>query len=198
MRSCCSRVRYTCLDCRHERTRSTKAKSASEARCLIRTRGWPLGSTPGPWREWHDTILTSAGRCFSKASISGALHEVWPPTMAPTLVAVQSQSKLGRESRKHTRPKCPHDGVNVLRFDAVDDVVAAAGDKVAGSHNLNFGLERLSMLLLVKYIGYPTKSLNSSTNVSYFSGTSQALTLYGVSVVACLWALVSKVQSARL
>jgi hypothetical protein len=54
------------------------------------------------------------------------------------------------------------------------------------------------MLLLVMYIDYPTESLNSSTNVSYFSGTSQALTLYGVSVVARLWALVSKVQNASL
>jgi hypothetical protein len=54
------------------------------------------------------------------------------------------------------------------------------------------------MLLLVMYIDYPTESLNSSTNVSYFSGTSQALTLCGVSVVARLWALVSKVQNASL
>jgi hypothetical protein len=62
--------------------------------------------------------------------------------MAPTLVAVQSQSKLVRGSRQHTRSKGPHDGVDVLRLYAVDDVVAAAGDKVAGSHDLNFGLEQ--------------------------------------------------------
>lgn len=30
---------------------------------------------------------TSEGRCFSKAAISGALHEVWPPTIAPNFVA---------------------------------------------------------------------------------------------------------------
>lgn len=38
-------------------------------------------------------MLTSAGRCFSKASISGALQEVWPPTMAPTFVAVYTVSR---------------------------------------------------------------------------------------------------------
>ena len=32
----------------------------------------------------------SAGRYFSKAAISGALVEVWPPTMAPSLVAAIS------------------------------------------------------------------------------------------------------------
>lgn len=62
--------------------------------------------------------------------------------MAPTLVAVHSQSKLIRGSKKPTRPKRLHNGVDVLRLDAVDDVVAASGDKVAGSHDLNFGLEQ--------------------------------------------------------
>lgn len=32
-------------------------------------------------------ISTSSGRCLSKAASSGALQDVWPPTMAPTLVA---------------------------------------------------------------------------------------------------------------
>lgn len=77
---------------------------------------------------------------------------------------------------RHTWAECLHDGVDVLRLDAVDDVVAAPGDKVTALHDLNFGLERLSMLLL-EYIDYPTRSLNSSTNASYLSGTSQALTL---------------------
>lgn len=40
------------------------------------TNGWPLGLTLGPWSEWHDTISTSAGRCFSNAASSGALQEV--------------------------------------------------------------------------------------------------------------------------
>ena len=40
------------------------------------TKGWPPGSTFGPWREWQETISTSSGRCFSKAAISGALQEV--------------------------------------------------------------------------------------------------------------------------
>lgn len=59
-------------------------------RWLMMTRGWPLGSTLGPWREWQETMSMSAGRYFSKAAISGALVEVWPPTMAPSLVAAIS------------------------------------------------------------------------------------------------------------
>lgn len=51
------------------------------------TKGWPRGSTLGPCKEWQDTMSTSLGRCSSKALISGSLHDVWPPTMAPSLVA---------------------------------------------------------------------------------------------------------------
>ena len=51
------------------------------------TSGCPFGSTFGPCREWQETMSTSAGKCFSKAAISGALHEVWPPTIAPCFVA---------------------------------------------------------------------------------------------------------------
>jgi hypothetical protein len=58
-----------------------------EHRCLMRTRGWPAVLTPGPWREWHETMSTSDGRCSSKAAISGALQEVWPPTIALSFVA---------------------------------------------------------------------------------------------------------------
>jgi hypothetical protein len=58
------------------------------------TNGWPRGSTLGPWREWHETMSTSSGRCFSKAAISGALQEVCPPTIAPCLVAVKNPSAL--------------------------------------------------------------------------------------------------------
>jgi hypothetical protein len=61
-------------------------KSRKEARVIL-TSGWPLGSTLGPWREWHETMSTSAGRCFSNAAISGALQDVWPPTIAPCFVA---------------------------------------------------------------------------------------------------------------
>ena len=60
----------------------------------LQTSGWPRGSTFGPWREWHEMICTSSGRCFSKAAISGALQEVWPPTIAPCLVAVKISSAL--------------------------------------------------------------------------------------------------------
>lgn len=55
------------------------------------TSGCPLGSTLGPCKLWQLTISTSSGRCFSKAAISGALHDVCPPTIAPNLVAIPSQ-----------------------------------------------------------------------------------------------------------
>lgn len=40
------------------------------------TRGCPFGLTLGPCSEWHDTISTSCGRCFSNAASSGALQDV--------------------------------------------------------------------------------------------------------------------------
>ena len=52
-----------------------------------RTSGWPFVGTVGPCNEWQETICTSSGKYFSKASHSGALTDVWPETMAPTLVA---------------------------------------------------------------------------------------------------------------
>ena len=52
-----------------------------------RTSGWPFVGTVGPCNEWQETICTSSGRYFSNASRSGALTDVWPATMAPTLVA---------------------------------------------------------------------------------------------------------------
>jgi hypothetical protein len=63
---------------------SRHAASASRAR----TKGCPFGSTFGPCKEWHDTISTSSGRNLSNAATSGALQEVWPPTIAPSLVAI--------------------------------------------------------------------------------------------------------------
>ena len=62
-----------------------------------RTRAWPSGATVGPWSEWIETMWTSLGRYFSNASRSGAFTEVWPETIAPTLVAgsdVESQSGI--------------------------------------------------------------------------------------------------------
>lgn len=52
-------------------------------------------------------------------------------------------------SQWHTGSKCLHDSVNVFSFNTVDDVIAAPRNEVAALHNLNFRLERLSMLLLV-------------------------------------------------
>ena len=60
-----------------------------------RTSGWPRESTPGACREWQLTISTSGGRYFSNAAISGALQDVWPPTIAFVLVAID-----GRGQRK--------------------------------------------------------------------------------------------------
>ena len=60
-----------------------------------RTRGCPKGDTVGPWSEWQDTMYASAGRCFSKAILSGALTEVCPATMAPTFVAVVTFVRIG-------------------------------------------------------------------------------------------------------
>lgn len=87
MRSCISPLRCTTLDSNDEKTSSTNLTLSSEALCWIMTNGWPLGLTDGPWREWIDIISTSSGKCLSKAASSGALHEVCPPTMAPTFVA---------------------------------------------------------------------------------------------------------------
>ena len=57
------------------------------------TSGCPLESTSGPCSEWHEIIRTSSGRYFSNAAISGALHDVCPPTMAPSLVAAQKSER---------------------------------------------------------------------------------------------------------
>src|SRR5690606_22320738 len=89
MRSWSRAERYTTFEPRHERTASTLEREAAEARWLILTRGWPRGSTLGPWREWQEMISASGGSQRSKALISGSLQEVWPPTIAPTLVAAQ-------------------------------------------------------------------------------------------------------------
>ena len=43
--------------------------------------------------------------------------------------------------RNHTWPKRLHNGINILRLDTIDDVIAAPRDKMAASHNFNFWLE---------------------------------------------------------
>jgi hypothetical protein len=142
---------------------STRAKLLSDARCLIKTcpgrqlislqkdnvgratRGWPLGLTPGPWREWHGTISTSSGKCFSNAAISGALHEVWPPTIAPSFVAAQIRY-LGviEPFRRHTRAIFSDDAVDVFGFNTIDDVVTATRDEMAIRIDLDSFLDFLS------------------------------------------------------
>lgn len=66
-----------------------------------RTNGCPLGFTFGPCSEWHDTISTSGGKCLSNAASSGALHDVCPPTIAPTLVAVQVRPKTKTDTNRN-------------------------------------------------------------------------------------------------
>ena len=48
----------------------------------------------------------SEGRCFSKAAISGALQEVWPPTIAPCFVAgVEIHNVRMRKGQKQRKRK---------------------------------------------------------------------------------------------
>jgi hypothetical protein len=66
---------------------SVTTRRATRARKL--TNACPSEGTVGPWREWIETMLTSDGRCCSKAARSGALTDVCPETTALTLVAVR-------------------------------------------------------------------------------------------------------------
>lgn len=78
-------------------------------------------------------ISTSGGRCFLKATISGVLEDVWPPTMAPTFVATEKLGYYRSLPRwvTLTRSVCCHNLVDMLCFHTVDDVVAFSGDKMA-------------------------------------------------------------------
>ena len=78
---------------------------------------------------------TSEGKCFSKASRSGALTEVCPATMAPTFVAASVFSLANQSSRALNRTRltrailCDH-SVDELGFDGVYDKVANPGYEV--------------------------------------------------------------------
>jgi hypothetical protein len=54
--------------------------------------------------------------------------------------------------RDRTRTKRLHDGVNVLRLDAVDYEVAAPGDQVAVLHDLNVGLAQAQYMSSLWYV----------------------------------------------
>jgi hypothetical protein len=85
-------------------------------------------------------MSTSDGRCFSKASISGALHEVWPPTMAPILVAgiVSRAGHIPAEHQgEHTWTIFSDDTVNVLGFNTVNDVVTGSRYEMAVGEHVN-------------------------------------------------------------
>ena len=95
------------------------------------TKGCPRGETVGPWREWHDTIWTSSGRCFSNAAFSGALTEVCPATMAPTLVANAGSSTHEWTVTDHfavrTRTIFSDNSINKFGFDGIDDEIRGPG-----------------------------------------------------------------------
>lgn len=70
-------------------------------------------------------IWTSSGKYFSNAAISTSLQEVWPPTMAPCLVAaLVSVSSSDNHVTKHTRPIFAHDSTDGLCFHTIQDNVA--------------------------------------------------------------------------
>jgi len=92
MRSCCWAVRIAILESKQVRISVIFSQEllggVCVSRCGMMMSGCPDGETLGPCREWQQIMSMSDGRCFSKAAISGALQEVWPPTMAPCFVAV--------------------------------------------------------------------------------------------------------------
>jgi hypothetical protein len=98
-------------------------------------------------------------------------HRAW------SLVAVVSDGMHG--GMPHTWTELLHDGIDVLRFDTVDDVVAGSRHEMTGSQDVNIRLVKLSTALFVYdiYHGCPTLLRNSSTNASNLSGMSQATTL---------------------
>lgn len=77
-------------------------------------------------------MSTSAGRCFSKAAISGALQLVWPPTMARVLVAVASlrSAVMYKNGPTLTSTVLSDDGFYVLSLDIVHNPITAAGNKM--------------------------------------------------------------------
>lgn len=79
----------------------------------------------------------------------------------------------------HTGAEELHDGVNILRLNTVDNVIANSGHKMTGFQDLHIWLDLLSTILLVYDVhdGCPTLLRNSSTKASNLSGMSQALTL---------------------
>jgi hypothetical protein len=52
-------------------------------------------------------------------------------------------------NRTHTRAIGSHDSINVLGFDAINDVVAGSRDEVTIGHDLDLRLLELSMVLLI-------------------------------------------------
>lgn len=89
----------------------------------IRTSGWPFVATVGPCSEWQETICTSSGRYRSNAARSGALTDVWPPTIAPTLVADDHLDPNDDAAERLTKPILFDHVVDVLRLDGIHDKI---------------------------------------------------------------------------
>jgi hypothetical protein len=80
-------------------------------------------------------MSTSSGRCFSNAAISGALQDVWPPTIAlcfvaiTALVPVTGEEVFDRSLR--TRSVLSNHFVNGCGLNIVDYIVACPGYEMA-------------------------------------------------------------------
>lgn len=91
---------------------SEVSRAQNRRKCLTLTRGCPRGETVGPCKEWQETICTSLGKYFSKAARSGALTEVCPATMAPSLLATKQKQRREKEGKRSVRRR--RDGVDVI------------------------------------------------------------------------------------
>ena len=134
------------------------------------TNGCPFGSTPGPCMEWQLTISTSGGKCLSSATISGALHDVWPPTIAPSLVAMRSkQHQLRNKSLEQLQKwvitvltgSVKRDYfINMFGFHAIYDIIATSGYEMAIRHNDDIRLFIFSYwlnLIVLAVLAYPVR-----------------------------------------
>lgn len=75
-------------------------------------------------------MCTSSGRYFSNASRSGVLTEVWPPTIAPTLVAkgeIVWDSTVA-EQKERTWSVIGHYFVHELSLDSVHYPISSPRD----------------------------------------------------------------------
>jgi hypothetical protein len=123
------------------------------------TKGCPLGSTFGPCREWQVNISTSSGRYFSNAVISGALQDVWPPTTAPTLVAIISYNNW----TGNTWSICLDDLVDIFCFHGIENQITPSRYKMSILNNVDrtvyinhFAIQHTCKLCLYPFVAFWT------------------------------------------